>query len=678
MKLTYLTGLTLLTKNICKGVTRKAIGLCALATIAGLTACDPLGIEPTSEVFEDQFWTNQQLARSYVNQFYTWAPATANHYFTSEQWSDNAVGNDETDWADFRQTSFTHRQYDALTSIDGFSAPWSGQYKNIRAVNLGIQRLPEVPDQSEATTNQLLAECYFFRAWLYFELEQYWGAVPYIDEVMTVFDETMLPRMNREELFDKMLADCDKSIELFTASGVKPQIGLVNADAVRIIKSRIALYAACAADAAKSGLYERLNGEEKTKALFRFTKPASDYYTIAYNAVKPVIGAYTLEPDYNALFNGQEAYKKNEAIWPMMFNKDNRSGFNPASKHAPVGKYYGASTDFDKSWGVRGSTYPTQDLVDCYYQKDEADGKWKQWWKTKQAQDMGVTVDGDMIKGVSADYGKMYENRDKRFYSTILYDGAYYAGRNDKEMYLIGTWIDNSEFKRTEKYSALHTGYRDSEELNMPVKYASSNTTTGYYPAKYIQGTFNTDGTLKTDQTPICYYMVRYAEALLNYAEACIKTGNAGAEDAINEIRHRAGLDDFDASVVGHDLWEECKLQRRIEFAYEVPGHRYYDLLRWSEAEGKTTIDELNRGPRAMFIFRKGVESEKVGENGYPVEPGEPGYFTPYFETRRLTFSRYAKVFDDGAYYFLPFTQTTLESERELVQNPGWEGKTRQ
>ncbi|MCC8172712.1 MAG: RagB/SusD family nutrient uptake outer membrane protein, partial [Parabacteroides sp.] len=516
MKLTYLTGLTLLTKNICKGITRKAAGLCALAAVAGLSACDPLGIEPTSEVFEDQFWTNQQLARSYVNQFYTWAPATANDAFTAEQWSDNAVGNDETDWTTYRQTSFTHRQYDALTSIDGFSAPWGGQYKNIRAVNLGIKRLPDVPDQSEATTNQLLAECYFFRAWLYFELEQYWGAVPYIDEVMTVFDETMLPQMGREELFDKILADCDKSIELFTASGVKPQIGLVNVDAVRVIKSRIALYAACAADASKSGLYERLNGEEKTKALFRFTKPASDYYTIAYNAVKPVIGKYTLDEDYAHLFNSYEGHKESEAIWPVMFNKDNRSGFNPAGKHAPVGKYYGSSTDFDKSWDVRGSAYPTQDLVDCYYQKDEADGEWKQWWKTKQARDMGVTVDGDVIRGVSADYGKMYENRDKRFYSTILYDGAYYAGK-EKEMYLIGTWIDNSEFKRTEKYSALHTGYRDSEQLNMPVKYASSNTTTGYYPAKYIQGTFNTDGTLKTDQTSISYYMVRYAEALLNY-----------------------------------------------------------------------------------------------------------------------------------------------------------------
>ncbi len=38
-------------------------------------------------------------------------------------------------------------------------------------------------------------------------------------------------------------------------------------------------------------------------------------------------------------------------------------------------------------------------------------------------------------------------------------------------------------------------------------------------------------------------------------------------------------LDNFDESVVGHNLWEEYKLQRRIEFAFEVPGFRYFDLL---------------------------------------------------------------------------------------------------
>ena len=86
------------------------------------------------------------------------------------------------------------------------------------------------------------------------------------------------------------------------------------------------------------------------------------------------------------------------------------------------------------------------------------------------------------------------------------------------------------------------------------------------------------------------------------------------------------------------------KLQRRLEFAFECPGFRYFDLLRWGEAEGKTTIEELNTPSRGLWIFRKGMESEKAGENGYPVEPGGEGYFTPKFQTFEMPYSYYTSI----------------------------------
>ena len=83
---------------------------------------------------------------------------------------------------------------------------------------------------------------------------------------------------------------------------------------------------------------------------------------------------------------------------------------------------------------------------------------------------------------------------------------------------------------------------------------------------------------------------------LLNCAEASIKLGKTDAAGYINEIRNRAGLPNYD----GNDLWNEMKLQRRLEFAFECPGFRYFDLLRWGEAEGKTTIEELNTPSRGL------------------------------------------------------------------------------
>lgn len=654
----------------------KLAGIMTAAILLGFTACDPLGLEPNNKVGEDQFWLNPQLSRAYVNNFYLWAPATANDVYVSEQWSDNAIGNDEQDWDTYRKTNFTHRYYDPITSLTGFSTPWSGQYKNIRAVNMGIERIGSSTVLEEDVKEQLLAECYFFRAWLYFELEQYWGAVPYVDKTLTINDETMIPRAKREELFDYILKDLDTSIEYFKNSGVKPTLGLVNESAVEVFKSRVALYAACASDASKNGTFEKLNASDESKALFRFTKTSESYYQIALTAAGNVIGKYSLDPDYNNLFNSEGAHKSVESIWPMMFNETNRKGFNPAAKNGPDGYYYGATSKASPSWDCRGAVFPSQDLVDCYYQKDEADGKWKQWWKTKQSvADMKVTVDADEnVKATTADYHKMYENRDKRFYATILYDGSYYGPKTENDMYLIGTWIDNSRPSETEKYSALHTGFRNTIRLQAPANRASAQTVTGYYPCKYTQYRFLEDGQMNKKQPSNCFFMIRYAEALLNYAEAAIKLGREGeALSKINEIRNRAGLDNFDQATVGHGLWEEYQLQRRVEFAYEVPGHRYYDLLRWNEAEGNSTIKELNRPPKAMLIFRKGIESEKLGENGYPVQPNENGYFVPHFETKRLEFDFWDKKFDNARYYFMPFSETMITSYKGLLQNPGWQ-----
>lgn len=656
----------------------KKLDILALFAAVCLSGCDPLGIEPTTEVFEEQFWANAQLSRSFVNQFYNWSPAGANQAFQAEQWSDNAVGNVDRDQDTFRQLDFNARRYDELNSIGLIGAPWNDGYKKIRQVNLAIERIPGVPNIVETERDQLLGESYAFRAQFYFDMERYWGGVPIITNTMTVYDETMLPRNTREEVFTQILSDYDKALACFAKATPNPMLGLINADVVQVLKSRAALTAACAADASAKGVYDKLSGSAESKALYKFSKDAKYYYTIAYNAAKAVLGKYTLEPNYRDLFNGSTGHLSKEAIWPVMFDEVNKAKFNPASNARPSGRMYGATSDFSPSFDGHGNAYPTQGLVDCYYQKDKATGKWMQWWKTTQAKEMGVTLNANgAAKATTENYQNMYTDRDNRFYTTVLYDGSYYANVK-KEMYLIGVWIDYSEPTRSEKYSALHTEFKSTE--NLAISGRGQQTMTGYYPAKYVPGRFNQDGTLNTTQTSISYFMARYAEVLLNLAEAAYKLGGKEAEvvDAVNQIRNRAGLDNFNASVVGHDLWEEYKLQRRVEFAFEVPGHRYFDLIRWAESEGKTVIEELNKPSSGIYIFRKGIESEKVEDNGYPAPKTDPKYFTPFFEVRTINNSYYERKFNDAVYYKLPFARTSLERNTKLVQNPGWENRSYQ
>ena len=655
-------------------------GMFAVALGATMTSCDPLGVEPTTKVDEERFWQNPQLARTYVNNFYFIAPSYSGHDFQTEQWSDNCQGNSEQDWDIYRQNKFNNRQYDETSP---WSGPWSGSYQNLYNIHIGMEKIASSGALNEQIKSQLLAECYFFRAWVYFDMEKFWGTVPYVDHALSLNENTYLPQTKRETLFDNMLADLDKSIELFGKMNGTPEIGMVNINVAKAFKSRVALYAANAASASTKGLFT-----DDAAGLFKFEKNAQHYYQIAYDAAKDLIGKYDLEPNYEDLFTSETAHTSVESIWPVMFKENQRGGFNPTEKNGPDGAYYGNSDKKTLSWDMRSGLFPTQDLVDCYLQKDEADGKWKHWWETKQAQDLNIAVTTDkdgnkQYSGSGDDYRKMFENRDQRFYATVTYDGAY-MGPVNNPIYQIQTWIDKTTMndQRTLKYSALHTGYRSQENLSTaPVNRASCQTITGYYSRKYSHfDQFNDDGSLKKTQRTTCYFNIRYAEVLLNLAEAAVNLDkSAEAIAQINKIRERAGMSAYDGATDKQSVYDEVKVERRLEFAFENPGFRYFDLLRWSEAEGKTVIPELNKVSRGIQIFRVGIHSDEVGKNGVALNPGETNedghnYETPSFQTVSMDYDVYKRKFDNQRYYFTPFVSTMLVTYKQLQQSPGWKG----
>ena len=650
-------------------------GMFAILLSNTLISCDPLAIEPTTKVDEARFWQNPQLARAYINEFYFIGSSGAGEYFDMEFYTDNCQGNyEDGEGGTYSQLHVANRRYDETRSWTG---PWGASYKKIYKINNGIEKINTseiLPDQLK---NQLLGECYFFRAWVYFDMEKFWGTVPYVDHTLSLDEETFLPQIKREKLFDNMLADLDKSIDYFKKYGGNPEIGLVNIHTVYSLKSRIALYAADAAAASAKKLY-KFNDE---KGLFDFEKTDTHYYQIAYDAAKEVIGSgkYSLDSNYANLFTSENAHTSPESIWPVMFKENYRGGFNPTAINGPDGYYYGNSESNTLSWSMRSGLFPTQDLVDCYLQKDKKDGLWKQWWKTEQAEKLNITRNKNgEFEGFGDNYREMYKNRDKRFYSTVTYDGSY-MGPESNSIYEIQTWIDTTTMssEKTLKYSSLHTGYRYMENLeSAPVDRASTQTITGYYSRKYSHfDKFYDDGSLNKSQRTTCYFNFRYAEVLLNCAEAAIKLNKSNeAEGYINQIRNRAGVANFNQVIEEHDLWEEMKIQRRLEFAFESPAFRYFDLLRWGESDGLSTINELNKASRGIQIFRKGVHSEIVGENGVPLKKGDPEYVTPTFRTVPMDYSYYLRKFDHVRYYFTPFDITLLSGYKQLQQNPGWKG----
>lgn len=112
---------------------------------------------------------------------------------------------------------------------------------------------------------------------------------------------------------------------------------------------------------------------------------------------------------------------------------------------------------------------------------------------------------------------------------------------------------------------------------------------TGFWLKKYLPYSVNNadqnaDGDLNFNNNLRIY---RYAETLLNAAELIVRTGGdlAKAQDYLNKVHHRAGLDDNRAATIDNILAE-----KRLEFVGE--GKRYWDLVRTGNASSALVPDE--------------------------------------------------------------------------------------
>jgi tetratricopeptide (TPR) repeat protein len=170
--------------------------------------------------------------------------------------------------------------------------------------------------------------------------------------------------------------------------------------------------------------------------------------------------------------------------------------------------------------------------------------------------------------------------------------------------------------------------------------------------------------------------IMRYAEVLLNYAECCLRTGDAAtAKTYINQIQERAGSKTISGSV---DL-VTLKKEKSYEMWFE--GCRYQDLLRWSKLDSDQytkdcmehlkkqgthiphLYDKLFRAPEASdvdVIWQYGSESNSRFWIGHTHEAQDAGFEVGWQEKHRL----------------FPYPTTVLENNPELHQNPGWPAPT--
>ncbi len=250
---------------------------------------------------------------------------------------------------------------------------------------------------------------------------------------------------------------------------------------------------------------------------------------------------YDLESNYADAYGKEIAAGNREAILQYVFDLSQDVCHEFDYYYTPGGDY--------SMHGQAGGGYgtPTQEMVESYEYATGGHPDWSAWHKS----DVTDTPP--------------YADLEPRFHASVLYNGAAWKGRT------IESFVGGAD------------GFCVWNIEQDP----KGRTTTGYFLRKLVDESHDVIATVKSSQPST---IIRYAEVLLNKAEACYRTNDAaGANAAIKKIRSRVNLPYIDKN--GDALWSAIRQERKVELAFE--GFWYWDLRRWGDAE-KTYPTGLN------------------------------------------------------------------------------------
>jgi starch-binding outer membrane protein, SusD/RagB family len=513
---------------------------------------------------------------------------------------------------------------------------WNSLYSNIQNVNKiidGIDAVPVSNANEEALKKQMKGEAYFIRAYMYATILQVYGGAVIKDKSSKLGEDFLtIKRSTIKETLDFVLADIARAIENLPAS---IEQGRASRGAAAALKSRVLLFSA---SKLTNGGYEASNtlvsfpSGSQTGLLQQARDAAKDVmdgnfgsYNLTGSTAEPPANLTEAEimayaDNYFNIFTQKAAWNK-ELIWGIQFPITGGNIYRPNIWNGPNGY---------NNWG---NNNPTEPAVRSF---EMADGTKFQWDKYTPGDQFLRTATAAELQ--ADPLRSPYNGREPRFYATVLYHGAPWQARaSNAAGYDPLNRVQTGSFFKDDGTVRIH-----GIDTRQGLIEAWNGTKTGYYlkklmdPATIGQHFRNTN----------TWVEFRYAEILLNYAEACIELGGADLQNGINAmnmVRNRAGL----PSRVTSDqatAREYLRHERSIEFFGE--GHRWYDIRRWMIAQDVITdVYEMR-----IKQFDNGNFEWKLDVNARPD----------------------ARVFNNNRFYWVPLSRDEMNKAPQLQQNPGY------
>lgn len=582
---------------------------------------------------------------------------------------------------------------------------WSNGYQLIRNINVLIQDLPAYIGQINGA-EEWLAEARFLRAYTYFAMVHRYGGVPILAEPQpndATEEELWVPRSSHEASIDFILEDLNYAMANMTPRKVN---GRANRYVAAAFKSRVALYAA---SVARYGQEYNHKGRSKvdTEDVLLCGIPeerAVDYYKQAFDAALVCEeGDYSLyqnegvtaanfqniflnaDNSSESIFIRQYDLNNNVHSWDAVNCPDRMtttySGrFNPTLDWAEL--FDGLPLDPET-----GRLKTVDDEGNYLVYNDE-----KELWANVEPRLRGsVMIPGDTYKGITVDIraGIIKENVDPstKIAKFVPDDGETTLGWKTASSWFASNIVTNTQKLTAQTPYTTSTGVKlNINGLEGPVNGGSYATYSGFHGLKYIDTRKSVAATTLHTSTQ-SWIDIRYAEVLLNRAEAAVELAQSGVpsyhkkqmlDDAfwcVNLIRQRGGAKLLSSSSQLSSTPREnargtginsfvfapneglhiIRVERFKELAFERK--IYWDLRRWFTYHEQ--IKDYRRRMFAPFLFAKDATLDKttgnpVGKYIYDVRVCERG-------SDRLTFTT--------KFYYDPIPNSERINNPLLIQN---------
>ncbi|WP_268223634.1 RagB/SusD family nutrient uptake outer membrane protein [Sinomicrobium oceani] len=296
-------------------------------------------------------------------------------------------------------------------------------------------------------------------------------------------------------------------------------------------------------------------------------------------------------------------------IFPNYFNLFQYEGNGPDNKENILVRMYGQNTENSISYHVTqrnletGVANPTKYLADSYLMTD------------------GLPIDMSPLYEQPANTVEVFNNRDPRMGDTFFKAGDEYIGT--RPVYTIPPLNFQKTGFGNRRYANLNDWQVSRSYIDRPI--------------------------------------IRYAEVLLNYAEATYELDGAISDEdlnlSVNKLRSRESvnmpaLTNVFVAANGLDMRQEIRRERRVELALE--GFRYWDIIRWKIAEDVLKRDILGNYYFDEFKEQEGNDPLLTDDNIILLQKKENRYFDPARD------------------YLWPFATEQRALNPNLEQNPEW------